>query len=393
MRETRSSVGAPRMGLVLSGGAARGAYQAGVLRFLYRSLPKNLGFVPWPAVVSGTSVGALNGTFVVSRSEAQIVLLSRLWRRLRIPDVFTLQYGDVLGALRGRHRGHSGAALLDPSPLVRLVHDQFPQTDVRRSIDSGAVRAFIVSATELNNGHNVLFVDSAADDLGLLPLARSRVERTPIGPQEVLASAALPFMFPPVTLRGRGYVDGGLRQNTPLRPVLHSGVDRVLVVGSHMASETGPAPQTEVVPSLAFLAGKTLNALMADPVDRDLAQAERLNAVVAWGTARYGPEFAEGVARDLDLRAVSILTVRPSQDLGRIAAKAYKDSPPADAPNLRWLLSALADRQNAEGGESDLLSYLYFDRAFTEQLEDLGYQDAEAQQEQLAAHFLGEAAR
>lgn len=393
MRETRSSVGAPRMGLVLSGGAARGAYQAGVLRFLYRSLPKNLGFVPWPAVVSGTSVGALNGTFVVSRSEAQIVLLSRLWRRLRIPDVFTLQYGDVLGALRGRHRGHSGAALLDPSPLVRLVHDQFPQADVRRSIDSGAVRAFIVSATELNNGHNVLFVDSAADDLGLLPLARSRVDRTPIGPQEVLASAALPFMFPPVTLRGRGYVDGGLRQNTPLRPVLHSGVDRVLVVGSHMAAETGPAAQTEVVPSLAFLAGKTLNALMADPVDRDLAQAERLNAVVAWGTARYGPEFAEGVARDLDLRAVSILTVRPSQDLGRIAAKAYKDSPPADAPNLRWLLSALADRQNAEGGESDLLSYLYFDRAFTEQLEDLGYQDAEAQQEQLAAHFLGEAAR
>ena len=392
MRETRSSVGAPRMGLVLSGGAARGAYQAGVLRFLYRSLPKNLGFVPWPTVVSGTSVGALNGTFVVSRSEAQIVLLSRLWRRLRIPDVFTLQYGDVLGALRGRHRGHSGAALLDPSPLVRLVHDQFPQTDVRRSIDSGLVRAFIVSATELNNGHNVLFVDSAADDLALQPLARSRVDRTPIGPQEVLASAALPFMFPPVTLRGRGYVDGGLRQNTPLRPVLHSGVDRVLVVGSHMAAETGPAAQAEVVPSLAFLAGKTLNALMADPVDRDLAQAERLNEVVAWGTARYGPEFAEGVARDLDLRAVSILTVRPSQDLGRIAAKAYKDSPPADAPNLRWLLSALADRQNAEGGESDLLSYLYFDRAFTEQLEDLGYQDAEAQQEQLAAHFLGEAA-
>ena len=392
MRETRSSVGAPRMGLVLSGGAARGAYQAGVLRFLYRSLPKNLGFVPWPTVVSGTSVGALNGTFVVSRSEAQIVLLSRLWRRLRIPDVFTLQYGDVLGALRGRHRGHSGAALLDPSPLVRLVHDQFPQADVRRSIDSGLVRAFIVSATELNNGSNVLFVDSAADDLGLLPLARSRVERTPIGPQEVLASAALPFMFPPVTLRGRGYVDGGLRQNTPLRPVLHSGVDRVLVVGSHMAAETGPAAQAEVVPSLAFLAGKTLNALMADPVDRDLAQAERLNAVLAWGVSTYGPGFAEAAARDLDLRAVAILTVRPSRDLGRIAAQAYKDSPPADAPNLRWLLSALADRQNAEGGESDLLSYLYFDRAFTEQLEDLGYQDAEAQQEQLAAHFLGEAA-
>jgi NTE family protein len=159
-----------------------------------------------------------------------------------------------------------------------------------------------------------------------------------------------------------------------------------------MAAETGPAAQAEVVPSLAFLAGKTLNALMADPVDRDLAQAERLNAVLAWGVSTYGPGFAEAAARDLDLRAVAILTVRPSRDLGRIAAQAYKDSPPADAPNLRWLLSALADRQNAEGGESDLLSYLYFDRAFTEQLEDLGYQDAEAQQEQLAAHFLGEAA-
>ena len=99
---------APRTGLVLSGGAARGAYQAGVMRYIYRTLPRQLGFVPWPEVVSGTSVGALNGTFAVSRSEAQIVLLSRLWRRLRIPDVFVLHYGDVLGALRGRHRGRAG---------------------------------------------------------------------------------------------------------------------------------------------------------------------------------------------------------------------------------------------------------------------------------------------
>jgi NTE family protein len=313
---------APRTGLVLSGGAARGAYQAGVMRYIYRTLPRQLGFVPWPEVVSGTSVGALNGTFAVSRSEAQIVLLSRLWRRLRIPDVFVLHYGDVLAALRGRHRGRAGAALLDAGPLMRLVHEQFPQADVRRSIDSGLVRAFIVSATELNNGYNVLFVDSASDELALSPLARSRIERTPIGPQEVLASAALPFLFPTVELRGRAYVDGGLRQNTPLRPVLHAGVDRVLLIGSHMEPDPG---EVEVC----------------------------------------------------------------AEDLGRVAAQAYLHSPPADAPNLRWLLSLLADRQNAEGGESDLLSYLYFDRAFTEQLEDLGYSDAERQQEQLAAFFMG----
>ncbi|MFM2246899.1 MAG: hypothetical protein RL071_2973 [Pseudomonadota bacterium] len=381
---------APRTGLVLSGGAARGAYQAGVMRFIYRTLPRQLGFVPWPEVVSGTSVGALNGTFAVSRSEAQIVLLSRLWRRLRIPDVFVLHYGDVLAALRGRHRGRAGAALLDAGPLMRLVHEQFPQVDVRRSIDSGLVRAFIVSATELNNGYNVLFVDSTADELGLSPLARSRVERTPIGPQEVLASAALPFLFPPVELRGRAYVDGGLRQNTPLRPVLHAGVDRVLLIGSHMEPDPGEAEAcAPVVPSLPFLAGKSLNALMSDPVERDLAQAARLNQILEWGAARFGPAFTAAAAAELNLRPVQIHTVRPTEDLGRVAAQAYLHSPPADAPNLRWLLSLLADRQNAEGGESDLLSYLYFDRVFTERLEDLGYSDAERQQEQLAAFFLG----
>jgi NTE family protein len=390
MRPAHRPDRAPRTGLVLSGGAARGAYQAGVLRFLYRALPRQLGFVPWPEVVSGTSVGALNGTFAVSRSEAQIVLLSRLWRRLRIPDVFDLHYADVIAALRGRHRGQPGAALLDVRPLARLVHDQFPQADVRHSIDSGAVQAFIVSATELNNGHNVLFVDSAQDALALQPVARSRVERTPIGPQEVLASAALPFLFPPVSLRGRQYVDGGLRQNTPLRPVLHTGVDRVLVVGSHMESDGGEAaPPTPVVPSLPFLAGKSLNALMSDPVERDLAQAARLNEVLAWGAARFGPAFTAAAAAELNLRPIEIHTVRPTLDLGRVAAQAYRASPPNDAPHVRWLLGLLADRQNEAGGESDLLSYLYFDRAFTEQLEDLGYADAERQQERLARFFLG----
>jgi NTE family protein len=379
--------GAPTIGMVLSGGAARGAYQAGVLRYLFRTLPKELGFAPWPQVVSGTSVGALNGLFAVARSELHLVYLSKVWRNLRIPEVFTLHYGDLFGALRGRWRGGPGAALLDPSPLYKLVEGLFPHEAARRAIDSGDCRAFVVSATELSSGHNVLFVDTADSTLDLAPLPRSRVVGERIVPRHLLASAALPFLFPPIEVGGRAYVDGGLRQNTPLHPILHAGAQKVLLIGAHSLAEEEPPAGESVVPTLPFLAGKSMNALMADPVERDLATASRLNRILEWGERTYGPEFLVKAEAELDLRKVQIHTIRPSLDLGRMAAEAYHRSPPADAPNLRWLLSMLADRPNGASSDSDLLSYLYFDRSFTAEAEDLGWKDAEAQKDALLQFF------
>ena len=384
---------APDIGLVLSGGASRGAYQAGVMRFLYRQLPKRLGYVPWPNVVSGTSVGALNAMFTVTRSEKYMVYLSRIWRRMRLSDVFVIRPDDVIGALWGRYRGRPGAALLDPSPLEDLIGKLFPYKETRKAIDSGAVRAFIMCATDLADGTNTLFVDSADETLDLKPLPGSRVLRRSCDPQSLLASAALPFLFPPVRIDGRTYVDGGLRLNTPLRPVLHSGVDRILLVLAHAEQKHQIRHNPDlrgdhsVVPTLAFLAGKSLNALMADPVERDLVMAERTNAYIDWGTKKYGPGFAEDIRKELGLRKVRILTIRPKLDLGAVANATFRTHPPQDSASSRLLLNLMADRPNDEGGESDLLSYLYFDREFTGRIEAQGFEDARRMEDELVSFF------
>ena len=381
----------PELGLVLSGGASRGAYQAGVMRFIFRQLPKRLGYVPWPTVVSGTSVGALNGMFAVTRSEKYLVYLSRIWRRMRLSDVFRIRADDVLGVLWGQYRGRAGAALLDPSPLENLIRELFPHQETRAAIDSGLVRAFITCATDLADGTNTLFVDSADPTLDLKPLPGSRVLRRQAGPEALLASAAIPFLFPPVAIDGRTYVDGGLRQNTPLRPVLHSGVDKILLIGAHTERQNqvrhDPHDDHAVVPTLAFLAGKSLNAIMADPVERDLVMAERTNAYIDWGVARFGPAFADQIREDLGIRKVRILTIRPQLDLGAVANATFRAHPPKDAASSRLLLNLMADRANEAGGESDLLSYLYFDREFTGRIEAQGYEDARGMEQELLDFF------
>ncbi len=381
----------PELGLVLSGGASRGAYQAGVLRFLFRQLPKRLGYVPWPTVVSGTSVGALNGMFTVTRSEKYLVYLSRIWRRMRLSDVFQIRPDDVLGALWGRYRGRPGAALLDPTPLEQLIAELFPRTETREAIDSGKVRAFIACATDLANGTNTLFVDSADPHLDLNPLPGTRVVRRETAPDTLLASSAIPFLFPPVRIGNRTYVDGGLRQNTPLRPVLHAGVDRILLIGTHAERQHqvrhGSDGDHDIVPTLAFLAGKSLNAIMADPVDRDLAMAERTNAYIDWGVSRFGHGFATQIRNDLGLRKVRILTIRPKMDLGAVANATFRAHPPQDAARSKFLLNLMADKANDAGGESDLLSYLYFDREFTGRIEAQGFEDARNMEDELVQFF------
>lgn len=378
------------LGLVLSGGAARGAYEAGVLRYLYVDLPRKLGFVPWPDVVSGTSVGALNGVFPVSRNPQRVARLSTVWQELQIEDVYNLHPARTLARLLRPGRDRSEFGLLDPSPFHALVRREFPGAEMRRSLDSGVCRAFLVAATELATGYNSVFVDTGAE-LQIRGAPGSRYYRAQIDDDHCRASAAIPFLFPPVRVDGRWHVDGGLRQNTPLRPVLRAGADRILVIGlKQPREEEGAVPLTDVSPNLTFLAGKTLNALLLDPVERDLWQANQLNEVIRWGADTYGQAFRERLDEDLGLREVEVLFVRPTEDLGRMAADVFRAHPPRASRAVRLLLDLVADRANAV--EADLLSYLYFDRAYTAELEALGHADA-ARSEAAIVQLVGEPVR
>ena len=369
------------LGFVLAGGAARGAYQAGVLRFLFDELGPRLNRMPWPEVVSGTSVGALNASFVAAGDVRAVGRLSELWRKLTIDQVFRVTGSNVVRVLRSLVQPVPGVALLDPSPLYGTVAREHPLGAVRRRIDSGELRAFIVSATRLETGHNELFVDTRAQ-VDLKPTANARVRRVHMDPSHLLASSALPLLFPPVKVGERTYVDGGLRANTPLRPVIRCGADRNVILGGQARATR---PREGITPTLPFLAGKTLNALMLDPVARDLSESDLINRIATWGRERYGQEFVEHLEREVGVRPVQNLFLRPSQDLGRLAARSYVERPPKADASVRRLLDFLVDKPNLEEGESDMLSYVYFDRGFTEQAEQLGFEDARDQQHEIAA--------
>ena len=380
-----------RLGMVLAGGAARGAYEAGVMRFIYITLAERLGFEPWPSVVGGTSVGALNGVFAVTWQAEYIQRICRMWQEVTIGDVYEFHGGGVLRTVRSMFRAAQEGALLDPSPLRRMVRREFPRAAMRKSIDSGLCRAFIISATRLDNGLNDLFCDSALPHLPIDPPKGTVVRRTHINEGHFLASTSLPFFFPPYQVGEHYYVDGGLRQNTPLRPVLRCGADRILIIGAGSEQEfTGGGSADRITPTLPFLVGKTLNALLLDPVSRDMNHAEQINRILAWGRENYGPEYTRRIAAELGVREVKTLFIRPTMDLGRIAADIFKSNPPQTTGQVRWLMSLVADQANAEEGESDFLSYLFFDHGYTGVLEQIGYEDARDREEELARFFLGD---
>jgi NTE family protein len=216
---------------------------------------------------------------------------------------------------------------------------------------------------------------------------------TEITPRHVRASAAIPFFFPAVRIGDAYYLDGGLRMNTPLSPALRLGCERVLVIGLKHAvapGETRPAYPEEVVAQPAFLLGKVLNALMLDRLEYDLQRVELVNAMLAHGERSYGQgflaKFNEAVReqRGTDYRRVNALTIRPSQDIGALAARCYTREGRRSLGVLPSLLTGLA-RRGVPADEADLLSYLLFDRCFTSQLLELGREDARARSDEILA--------
>jgi NTE family protein len=366
------------LGLVLAGGAARGAYEVGVLRYLFGDFAHRHGPV-WPDIVSGTSVGAMNSTFVAAREPAGIDWLARTWRELEIPQIFELSYTDLFRAMRGAFSDQP-FAMADPRPLQRLVARNFPSDALKRAVHHDGVR-WLVGATDLSTGRQVLFYD-AKEPPEWIPRPGVKLVHTRIKPIHTLASAALPLLFPPIPLSGAQLVDGGLRQNTPLGPVLRAGARKVLVLSlKRQAMDDDRAPQP---PNLTFLVGKTLNALLLDPVEQDVFDARQINAIVDWGTRTYGPAFADQLRADLGLRKVEVLFHAPSEDLGELAVEIYRKRRPKVSGAMAQLLERAAGRT---GPDSDLLSYVFFDREYTGALEALGYDDARRREPEFAAFF------
>lgn len=407
----------PKRAVVLSGGGARGAYEAGVLRFILDELPQRTGITPDFEIVSGTSVGAIHACFLAAtadETETRGQRLVEIWDRMRVQEIFNFTVRDffrlprrLLGVkhvakmLRDGQRPDRLYGLLDTEPLERLVLQSIPWQGIRRNIRTGRIDTICVAATQVATGRAVVFCDSHRPELPAWSNdSNIRMQRIRLSPLHALASAAIPLLFPSVRVGARYYADGGLRLNTPLAPAVRLGADRILVIG--LTHDTGPTTsealaqeRTAEFGNPMYLFGKVLNALMLSPIDADVARLHFVNDIIETGSKVFGPDFLEQLNSGLDpngerpLKKIDDLVIRPSEDLGRLAAEVVRDDPELEMGAFLGMLRRTTGA-GSTAKEADLLSYLLFDAAYARPLAELGYKDAEAKQEELAAFFTNE---
>ncbi len=358
------------VGLALSGGGARGAYQAGVLRGIARQAPE----LRLP-VLTGVSAGAINAAFLAGRPEPlpdAIERLVELWTGLETERVLRTDVGTLAGnALRVLLRLASGGGrfaprvrgLVDTSPLRSLLGDVIRPEGIEANLRDGRLRAVAVSATSYRTGRSVTFVQSVPG-VATWDRARHLSVSGPVTADRVMASAAIPLFFPAVRVEGEWFGDGGIRLGHPLAPARLLGADRILAISSRFRGRGEPsaAPEDEGYPPAAQVVGLMLNSIFLDNLDVDAERLQRINRLVS----RVPPERRWLLSE----RPVRLLVLRPSEDMGRIAARHEARLPRP----LRYLVRGLGTRRIAS---PDLLSYLLFESDYLEELVRLGERDAE----------------
>jgi len=376
------------LGLILSGGGARGAYEVGVLQYIFSEFVDARGNPPKVDLISGTSVGAVNGTFVASTINdipSSVTQLASLWTELELADVLGFGLRQAAGLYRVLLGGSAQArGVFDPSTLSALVGKHVRWRQLRRNIRTGALRALTVSTTHVGTGRPVIFVDAAPGvgipkSLGLHALVR----RAQIGQHHVLASAAIPLIFPPVEIGDEIHCDGGLRLNTPMGPPVHLGMNRLLVIGLSTPITHGRAVKDGKYPGATYMLGKVMNAFLLDHVNTDLLEVERINDFLRDGIQVYGPDFLDRIneaarARGAmaERRLLSSLVLRPTTDIGQVASDYLASNRARFGKSLGRAFIRLMDV--GTGADADLASYLLFDGGFAQTLIEMGRRDAHA---------------
>ena len=378
-----------------------------MIHYLRTDLARRMGRQVPVDIVSGTSVGAINAAFMAATMEdprGQCEQITSAWRALRLEELISMRPLDMLRTARMLFGGtlptpppgsFRYGGLLETGGLERFVVRTIPWRNIDSNLRGGHLSAISVSTNHVGTGRTIVFLSTAepgphADDRD--PFVHHRSAR--IGPRHVLASAAIPTVFPAVKIGGDYFTDGGLRQNTPISPAIQLGAERILVVSLRPeAAPPDPMPCATGAPfpEPLFLAGKALNALLLDRTEYDLALMQRINLILEAGTAAYGADFEATLNRALvarqgaALRRVQSVHIRPSQDIGALAAD-FVNSGRLQVTGVvaRRMIQRLA---SSERQESALLSYLLFDGRFAEQLIDLGRRDAARHADELAQLF------
>ncbi len=379
----------PISALVLSGGGMRGAYEAGVVAGLIEVLDLGEHSPPPFHIFVGTSVGSLNATYLAAhahRGDLGIGGLLDLWCGLRLEERLRLDLLNWLSRRRWARRAASsapGRSLLDPGPIEQLIREAIPWDQLHENIGSGRVRALVAPALEVSSGQTWVFAELAPGQH--FPTSRDPHRRgvvTQITPDHVLASAAIPAIFPPRRVGEHYFYDGGIRHNTPIAPAIRLGAEHLVVIAA-MRSRPTHVQVREEQPDLGFLAGKLLNAVILDPVAHDIMVLQRLNQLLAALVAVVSPADMEQIqqvlieSRGAPYRHLDLLSFRPGVDLGKLTLDYLRREldPRSLGPLNRLLLWGLAGRRSG-ATEADWVSYLLFDGGLARRLIAAGRRDA-----------------
>ncbi len=418
------------LALVLSGGGARGAYEAGVVHYIRTMLPKEIATKRGFDILCGSSVGAINTTFLAATAHDlthQGNRLHELWKNIRQANVYrrdvasmaSLIARSMSGITRNvfrrfqdsdvepvRRKFFSG--LLNTTPLANFLKKHVPWQQISVNIANGLVKAVSLTATNVYTGRLELFVEKHAD----VPYTGHYVfNDTKLEAGHVMASAALPLLFPSVRLGSQYYVDGGLRLNTPMSPAIQLGADRLVTIGLHHISER-PEEQDVVntfdgllkltPPSIGLMLGKILSTIFLDRLDYDMEQMTRINRIIEWGEGRFGADYITQINNYLQeqnirgdianrgLKKLKAMRISPSRDIREVFGECigtHHDFTDGMTGFEKFFLKVL-DVDFHSG--KDFLSFIMFHPTYLEKLLELGFEDARKQHDELVAFMMGD---
>ncbi len=367
----------PIPGLVLPGGGARNAYQVGVLKAIAELLPAD-NDNPFP-VITGTSSGAINATLLATTAgqyRQGVERLTGVWQNFESGKVF---HADPLTAISSGLRWafsmttggtlmNNPQSVLNNDPLRKLLESHFRMARIQQAIDRGDLRAVGITSSGYDSGMSTCYYQGS-DDIAPWQRTQRRGVAAELRIDHLLASIAIPLIFPSVKINGEYHGDGTMRESAPLSPALHLGANRLLIIGVEDAGH--PAnPEDPQYPSVGQISGYVLDTLFMDSLNADIERMNRINTTIS-ETRDKSVEVS-----DTTLRPIEFLVISPSADIGEIVARHIDKTPLA----VRALLRGMG-AMNREG--RPLISYLLFEGEFCQELIDLGYQDGMAQRDDI----------
>ena len=386
MVNMKSTANRNKTALVLPGGGARAAFQVGVLTAIAELLPR--GTVNPFGIISGTSAGAINSVVLAAKARrfrVAIAELERVWGNFRCHHVYrTDNLAMLKSSLRWLGAFVTGGtlvrmprSLLDNSPLRELLSRNVRFPRIEHGIEQGWLNAVSITAAGYSSARSTSFFEAAGNHEEWSRTRRAGV-RSRLNLDHLMASIAVPMIFPPVHIGSEYFGDGAMRQATPLAPAVHLGADRILVIGvrNEIADGSGDLEAPVPYPSFAEIAGYTLDTLFMDGLYSDLERLNSINQLIDTVPAEHrGPKLSR-------MRPIDTMVIVPSEDL-RLLAHKHREALPAALRTLLWGISGRGR------GEGRLLSYLMFEQSYTRELIELGYRDAMRVRKQLQDFISG----